>query len=114
MKKLLIVLILVFPLFGDSLSLKDGFVGAHTEMVMDSTIDPLNTNLKAEVTIDGDDILSLRGKLYLSMNLFVSDNADRDEHMNEMNEVDKFATATYTISSLTKSTKPDMYVIHGT
>ena len=114
MKKLLIVLLLSFPLFGDVLNLKEGFVGAHTEMIMDSTIDPLNTHLKADISIDGDDLLTLKGKFFISMDLFRSDNDDRDEHMNEANEVSSFAQATYTVSSLTKSEKENMYVIHGT
>ncbi len=114
MKKLLIVLLLSFPLFGDSLTLQEGFVGAHTEMIMDSTIDPLNTHLKADMSIDGNDLLSLKGKLWIDMDLFRSDNKDRDEHMNEANEVSKFPIATYNISSLTKSEKENMYVLHGT
>lgn len=114
MKKLLIVLLLSFPLFGDLLEVKEGFVGAHTEMLMDSTIDPLNTHLHGKVNIKEHDILSLNGKLWIEMDLFTSDEPDRDISMDKSDEIDKYPLATYSIVSITKAQKKDMYVIHGT
>ena len=112
MKKLLLVLLLSLPVFAGNLSLKEGFVAAHTEMMMDSTIDPLNNNLKADMSMQGDDLLSLKGKLWVEMALFSSDNAERDEHMHEANEAEAFPLATYDVSSVTVD-KDGVYTIHG-
>lgn len=112
MKKLLLVLLLSLPVFAGNLSLKEGFVAAHTEMMMDSTIDPLNNNLKADMSMQGDDLLSLKGKMWVEMALFSSDNADRDEHMHEANEAKSFPLATYHVSSVTIDTD-GIYTIHG-
>lgn len=112
MTKLLFVLLLTLPLFAGNLQLKKGFVGAHTEMMMDKTIDPLNSNLHADMNMEGDDLTSLRGKLWIEMKLFSSDNDDRDEHMHESNEVAEFPLATYTITDVTKS-DGIIYTING-
>ncbi|MDD5372970.1 MAG: YceI family protein [Sulfurimonas sp.] len=111
MKKLLLTLLLALPLFAVNLQLKSGSVAAHTEMVMDSTIDPLNNSLHADITMDGDDITTLKGKFWVEMNLFVSDKSDRDKSMYKEVEADKFKLATYTISSVTKA--DDSYTING-
>ena len=114
MKKLLLVLLLSLPLFAGDLELKEGFVAAHTEMLMDSTIDPLNTHVTADMSINGDDLLSLKGKILVDIGLFSSDNEDRDEHMHKADEATLFPLATYTISSLTAGTEKNAYTIHGT
>lgn len=112
MKKLLLVLLLSLPIFAGNLELKEGFVAAHTEMMMDSTIDPLNHTLQADMSMTGDDLLSLKGKLWVEMALFSSDNTDRDEHMHEAYEEKAFPLATYNISSITVD-KEGVYMIHG-
>jgi len=113
MKKLLLVLLFVFPLFAGNLALKSGFVAAHTEMMMDSTIDPMNSELHGNMSIEGDDLLTIKGKLWVELDLFTSDETDRDDHMDEAQEIQKFPIATYTVSSLTKNTDGS-YTIHGT
>ncbi len=112
MKSVLLALLLAFPLLADSLQLKEGFVAAHTEMMMDSTIDPLNNTLHADMQMQGDDVTSLKGKLWVEMNLFSSDNADRDEHMHKSTEADKHPLATYTVASITKGSVT-AYTING-
>ncbi|MDD5401154.1 MAG: YceI family protein [Sulfurimonas sp.] len=111
MKKLLLALLLALPLFAVNLQLKSGSVAAHTEMAMDSAIDPLNNSLRADITMEGDDITTLKGKFWVEMNLFVSDKSDRDKNMYKDVEADKFKLATYTISSVTKT--DDGYTING-
>lgn len=113
MRNLLLSLLLAFPLLAAELSLKEGFVAAHTEMVMDSTIDPLNNMLNAQLSIQNDDLTTLSGKLWIEMNLFSSDNEDRDEHMHEANEVDKYPLATYTLTKVTHVQNED-YTLEGT
>lgn len=114
MKNLLIVLFLSFPLFATDLVLKDGYVAAHTKMLMDSTINPTNNSLKAKLTIQNSDITTLAGKFWVEMALFTSDKSDRDESMYEDLEIGKFKLATYTISKITKTSQEDNYIIDGT
>ncbi len=113
MKKILLVLLLSLPLLGTNLVLKNGYVAAHTEMMMDSTIDPVNNYLEADVTIEGNDISSLKGKFWVEMGLFTSDDADRDKNMYESVETDKYKLATYTITNVTKTEEKDIYTING-
>ena len=112
MKKLLLVLLVSLPLLAGNLTLKNGFVAAHTEMMMDSTIDPLNNHLQADVSINGDDLLSLKGKFWIEMGLFSSDNEDRDEHMHEADEASLFPKAIYNLSSVTME-EDGVYTLHG-
>lgn len=113
LKSLLISLFIGLPLFAQNLQLKEGFVAAHTEMLLSSTIDPLNTNLQADVSMQGNDITSLKGKFWVEMKLFSSDDKGRDEHMHESTQAQKFPLATYTISKLTKMDDQDSYKIEG-
>lgn len=114
MKKIFTMLLLALPLFAINLELKSGYVAAHTEMMMDSTIDPVNNYLKAELTIENNDITTIKGKFWVETTLFTSDKSDRDKSMYKEIEADKFAFATYTISSIVKTEQEDAYVINGT
>jgi len=114
MKTLLFTLLLALPLLAGNLTLQKGFVQSHTEMVMDSKIDSVNNALHVEANIDGDDITSINGKFWLDVGSFVSDNADRDEHMDEVTEAKKIPLATYNLTSITKlDTDKDAYTLHG-
>lgn len=113
MNKLLTVLLLSLPLLAGNLQLKEGFVAAHTEMSLDGTIDPLNTSLQADVSITSDDLTSLKGKFWIEMKSFSSDNEDRDENMHESNEVEKYPLSTYTLSKVTKVEGSNAYEIEG-
>lgn len=114
MKKIFTMLLLALPLFAINLELKSGYVAAHTEMMMDSTIDPVNNYLKAELTIENNDITTIKGKFWVETILFTSDKSDRDKSMYKEIEADKFAFATYTISSIVKTEQENGYVINGT
>lgn len=114
MKNMILVLLLSFPLFAVDLQLKDGYVAAHTEMMMDSTIDPINNSLKADISIENNDITTIKGKFWVEMSLFTSDKADRDKSMYKDVEAEKFKLATFTISSVTKTEVKDSYTISGT
>lgn len=113
MKKILLTLLLALPLFSANLQLKSGSVAAHTEMIMDTTIDPLNNSLRADITMDSNDITTLKGKFWVEMSLFKSDNGDRDKSMYKEVEADKFKLATYTISSVAKTEGENSYIING-
>ena len=114
MKKLLVLLLLTLPLLAENLQFKEGFVSAHTEMLMDSTIDPLNTNLTANITMQDNDLTTLQGTISVDMDLFISDQSNRDENMDESTEVSLFPLATYTISKVTKIEGLNDYTLTGT
>ena len=114
MKNLLLTLLLAFPLLAGNLTLKKGFVQSHSEMLMDSKIDSVNNVLHVEANIDGNDLTTLKGKFWVDVGLFVSDNEDRDEHMDDATEAIKFPLATYSLTSVTKSDiDKDAYTLHG-
>jgi polyisoprenoid-binding protein YceI len=113
MKKIVITLLLALPLFAINLELKSGSVAAHTEMMMDSTIDPKNDALKADISINNNDITTIKGKFWVEMGLFKSDKSDRDKSMYKDVEADKFKLATYTVSSVKKAEGQDSYIIDG-
>lgn len=113
MKKIVILAIFAFTLFASELELKSGYVAAHTQMVMDSTIDPTNNSLQASLTIQNGDITTIKGKFWVEMSLFSSDNIDRDKNMYKEIEIDKFKMATYVISSIEKIDDKDNYTING-
>ncbi|MDQ1263600.1 MAG: hypothetical protein QG559_601 [Campylobacterota bacterium] len=114
MKKTALLLILALSLFGENLHVSNGSVAAHTQMMMDSTIDPVNSSLKGDIVIDGKDITTMQGKFWVDMNLFVSDEKDRDKNMYKEIETDKFKLATYTISNVKKAEAEGSYTIEGT
>jgi len=114
MKTLLLTLLLTFPLLAGNLQLEKGFVQSHSEMMMDSKIDSVNKALHVEADIQGENITTITGKFWLESSLFVSDNEDRDEHMYEAIEVEKFKLVTYELTSVTKAdTDKDAYTLHG-
>lgn len=114
MKKLLILLLLALPIFAGDLQLKEGFVSAHTEMLMDSTIDPLNTNLSAELSIQENDLTTLKGTLSVEMGEFISDKSDRDENMDEATEASTFPLASYSLADVKKAKGQNAYTLSGT
>ncbi len=113
MKTILFILLFTIPIFAQELLLQKGSIKAHTEMLMDSEIDPFTQNLKANLSITNKDITSLRGEFWVDMNSFVSDKSDRDENMYEELDTDTFKLARYTITSITKSDAKDTYLIEG-
>lgn len=113
MKTFSLLLLLSFSLFAGNLELKEGFVAAHTEVLGDSTIDPLNHSLHANLNISGDDITSITGELSVELSLFVSDNSDRDENMHETTEAEKFPLASYTITGIHKAKETNAYTLNG-
>ena len=113
MKKIFITLLVSLPLFAGNLQLQEGFVAAHTEATIGGSIDPLNTALQADIHINENDITSLNGKFWIEMNLFFSDNEDRDENMYEAMNTKQFPLATYTLNKVTKTEGTDAYTLEG-
>ena len=113
MKKLFLGLLLSLPLLAGSLQLLDGSIETHTEMMMDSEINPLNKSLQADVSIEGVNINTLAGKFWVDLNLFASDKKDRDEHMYKSLESTKFTSATFSILNVQATAEKDIYSING-
>lgn len=113
MKKTLLLFLCTLPLLAGNLALQEGFVAAHTEMVMDKTIDPLNNRLRTDLSMDSDDISSLNGTISVEMDFFSSDNSARDKDMYETLNVSTFPLATYTISKVSKSEDKEFYTLSG-
>lgn len=113
MKFLFLSLILGITLIAGELKLQSGSVMGITGVVGDSKIDPKNDQLSASLSMDGDDIKSLNGSISVKMAMFKSENADRDEHMQETLESEKFAKSTYTIKSVEALETPDHYNLKG-
>jgi len=101
MKSLLFILLINISLLAQSLYLREGLVQAHTGIIMDS-IDPVNMELKADLTIEDNDLTTLDGKFFVEMGMFISDNKDRDEHMMETLNIINFPKAIFTIDRVMK------------
>lgn len=113
MKKALLLLLFTLPLLAGNLVLQEGFVAAHTEMMMDKTIDPLNNRLRTDLNMDADEISSLTGTISVETGFFSSDNSDRDKNMYETINASIFPHATYTISTVTKGESKNAYTLSG-
>ncbi|MDA7818066.1 YceI family protein [Sulfurimonas sp.] len=113
MIKLLLVLCFSIALVADSLNIKNGVLKAHTEMMMDSNIDPINKNLHAHLTIRENDLTTIEGVFWVEMNMFASDESDRDEAMHESIKSSVHKLAIYKIFSVTKTEIKDIYEING-
>ena len=113
MKNLLLIFIIQLSLFAGSLELERGHIKAHTEMLLDTTIDPINKSLMADLTMAGSDIESLRGRIWVDLNMFMSDMSERDAHMYDALESKKFILATFIIDSVRKTEGADRYEIKG-
>ncbi len=102
MKKILLSA-LFFALAASSAELRfvSGFVGAHTSVFGDHTIDPKSEKLQSSLTMDGD-IESIKGSVAIDALSLVSDDAKRDEHMYGTLDAEKFPKINYTIQAVKK------------
>jgi len=110
-----IFLALIFSGFAlaNSLTFQSGKVMVHTSVFGDSTINPASSVITSHLTIDGNDITTIKGSIDVSLVDLKSDNADRDEHMYEAIDTKKYIKTTYTINSISPNTA-GKYNIYGT
>ena len=111
MPYLILILLLLLPLEATKLEFIDGFAAAHTEMFGDSTIDPMSTNISADVSYDQSPD-SLKGEIKVHLDTFFSDNTRRDNNMYETMQRDLYPHVSYHIISLTK-TSGKLYKLKG-
>lgn len=109
-KKFLLMVVTSVWVFGAQLGVISGSIKAHTEVFGDSTIDPATQKIIVNIQME-DSIESIKGSVAIKSADLVSDNKDRDEHMYEAIEVEKYPTITYKINSVTS--KENGYVLHG-
>jgi polyisoprenoid-binding protein YceI len=113
MKFLILSMFLISSLIAGDLQVNSGSVSALTGVLGDSKVDPKNESISAKLSMDGDDLSTIRGTISVEMALFKSDNEDRDENMHETLESEKFALSTYTIKKVKTTESPDSYVLKG-
>lgn len=114
MKKIvcLAALLLGVSAFAGNLSYESGMIRAHTEVFGDSTIDPVFKKATSHLSIE-DSPLSLRGSVEASLSDFISDNAKRDEHMQETLESSTYPKAVFAIEEVVAKGE-HAYVLKGT
>ena len=79
---LLAASLLCGTLFAKELHFQEGTIGAQTEILGDSNINPKSSHISANLSMD-DTIESLKGEITLELLSLKSDNEKRDEHMYE-------------------------------
>jgi len=97
----------------NSLTFQSGKVMVHTSVFGDSTIDPASSVITSNLTIDGNDITTIKGSVDVSLVNLKSDNSDRDEHMYEAIDIKKYTQTSYTINSISPNSE-GKYNIYGT
>ncbi len=99
MRYLLLGLMLASSLMASSLVFTKGEVKAHTEVFGDSSIDPMTSSISSRLTMD-DNITTIRGEVDVSLVDLKSDNEGRDEHMQKVLDISKYAKTTFTIEDV--------------
>lgn len=116
-KRLMFFLALPLIVFGGNLTLQNGLIQAHTEVFADASIDPSVSSINTDLSIQNGDITSLQGIISFKIIDFKSSNSGRDEHMQEMFEMDKFSDISLKINKVSKVhndyTLDGLMTIHG-
>ena len=113
MRLLIATLLTTATLFSADLSFSSGSVEAHTSIMGDSNINPSSSKIVSHLTMDKGDVTTLKGSVDVSLIDLKSDNEDRDEHMHETINIEKYTKTVYTITSVAKNTAGS-YNINGT
>jgi len=111
-RRIILLLVLPFVLFGANLSFKSGVIQAHTKVFGDSSIDPSAKNIKADISMQYSSIDSIKGTLSFNIIDFKSSNDGRDEHMQEMFDMKKYSSVSLTIDKVTPQN--NQYLIKAT
>jgi polyisoprenoid-binding protein YceI len=111
MKKIMMIVLVSLPLLAGELVLKSGYVAGHTQVMGDSTINPVSSHITTKLVVEGS-VETLRGTVSVDATTFKSDNASRDENMHETIDSLKFGSITYTIDKVTAG-ESDKYRFEG-
>jgi len=104
MRYFIVTLLTTATLFSANLTFSSGSVEAKTSIMGDSNINPSSSKIVSHLTMDKGDVTTLKGAVDVSLIDLKSDNDDRDEHMHETINVEKYTQAIYTINSVIKNT----------
>lgn len=111
MFKVFSLLLLAVFVNGATLTISQGEIQAHTEVFGDSTINPSSKNVLSQLTMDEDNVESIKGMVTLSTASLQSDNKSRDEHMYELLETQKYPFISFKFTDMKK--EGDNYLIKG-
>ena len=103
--------LLCSTIYAKELSFKEGSIGAQTEILGDSNINPKSSQIVAKLSMD-DAIESLKGNITLELLSLKSENEKRDEHMYEALHVKATPSTTFKLKEVTK--EADGYHLVGT
>jgi polyisoprenoid-binding protein YceI len=87
--------------YAKELSFKEGFIGAQTEILGDSNINPKSAQIVTKLNMD-DAIESLKGDIALELLSLKSENEKRDEHMYEALHVKAHPSTTFKLKEVNK------------
>jgi len=111
MRYFIATLLTTATLFSANLTFSSGSVEAKTSILGDSNINPSSSNIVSHLTMDKGEVTTLKGSVDVSLVALKSDNEDRDEHMHETINVEKYTKTTYTINSVEKNTAGSYNII---
>jgi polyisoprenoid-binding protein YceI len=98
-------------LYAGPLDFESGTIKAHTEVLGDSSINPMAKKAVSHL-IMAENPATLHGSIEVSMADFMSDNRKRDEHMHESFESTVFPKATFEIKEVVAKGS-DGYTLKG-
>lgn len=87
--------------FAKELSFQEGVIGAQTEILGDSNINPKSSHISAKLSMD-DTIESLKGDISLDLLNLKSENEKRDEHMYETLHVKEHPSTVFKLKEVSK------------
>lgn len=98
---LLCASLLCGSMYAKELSFKEGTIGAQTEILGDSNINPKSSQVEAKLSMD-DAIESLKGDISLDLLNLKSENEKRDEHMYETLHVKEHPSTVFQLKEVSK------------
>lgn len=104
-------LVCVGIVYGSELVLQSANIKTHTEILGDSEIDNISNEVDASLNKDSS-LESISGKISVNVKSLVSKKPDRDEHLYETLESEKFPKISFEFRNI-KLLKDDQYVIIG-
>ena len=111
LKKIFLLSVIPFVLLGGELKILNGSIKTHTEVFGDSTINPETTTIYSNLHIK-DSIKSIQGLISIKSKDLISDNKDRDQHMYEAIEAEKYPEIKFLIKNIQK--EKENYLLNGT
>ena len=105
MRFFITTLLTTATLFSANLTFSGGSIQAQTSILGDSDINPSSSKIISHLTMLKGDVTTLKGSVDISLIDLKSNNEDRDEHMHETINVEKYTKTTYTINSVIKNSE---------